>query len=81
MRERRDHLGPVEETLLLLGRQPVLDVLILEDLVEGAPPLVLAHDVPRDVLLGGASLEQKREKVLEPRHETRLYPGDEASFT
>jgi hypothetical protein len=75
VRERRDHLGPVEQPLLLLGRQPVLDVLVLEDLVERSSAVVLAHDVPRDVLFGRASLEQEREKVLEPRHETRLYPG------
>src|SRR5207342_215624 len=74
LRERRDHLRPVEEPLLLIGRQPVLDVLVLEDLVEGSSAVVLAYDVPRDVLFGGVSLEQEREKVLEPRHETRLYP-------
>jgi hypothetical protein len=73
--ESRDHLRPIEEPLLLLGREPVLDVPVLEDLVERPPPVVFAHDVPRDVLFGGASLEQEREKVLEPRHETRLYPG------
>ena len=38
--------------------------------------LVLADDVPRDVLFGGASLEEEREGVLEHCHETRLYPGD-----
>jgi hypothetical protein len=41
---------------------------------------VLPHDVARDVLLGGASLEEEREEVLEPRHQTRLYPGDEAQL-
>ena len=36
---------------------------------------LLAHDVAGDVLLGGAPREQKREEILEDRHETRLYPG------
>ena len=31
-RERLDDLGPVEQAPLLLGRQAVLDVLVLEDL-------------------------------------------------
>jgi hypothetical protein len=37
---------------------------------------VLTDHVPRDVLLGGAPLEEKREEVLERGHETRLYPGE-----
>ena len=45
-------LRPVEETALLLGRQAVLDVLVLDDLGERAPAVVLAYDVARDVLFG-----------------------------
>jgi hypothetical protein len=75
VRKGGDQLRPVEQPPLLLGREAVLDVLVLEDLVQGATALVLPHDVAGDVLLGGASLEEEREEVLEPRHETRLYPG------
>ena len=67
--------GPIEEAPLLLRRQPILDVLVLEDLLQASPALVLAHDVPSDVLLRGAALEEEREEVLEHGHETRLYPG------
>ena len=42
---------------------------------ERSPRVVLADDVPRDVLFRGAPREEKREHVLEPGHETRLYPG------
>ena len=55
MGERLDDLRAVEQPPLLLRRQAVLDVLVLEDLVERPPALVLADDVPRDVLFGGAS--------------------------
>ena len=73
--DRAHDLGAIEETPLLLGREPVLDVLVLEDLVERATAVVLANHVPGDVLLGGALLEQEREEILEYGHETRLYPG------
>ena len=57
------------------GVHAVLDVPVLEDLVQRPAALVLADDVPRDVLFCGAPREEKRERVLEPGHETRLYPG------
>ena len=43
--------------------------------VERAPAVVLADDVAGDVLLRRAAGEEEREDVLEPGHETRLYPG------
>ena len=67
--------GRSSSRLCCSGVEAVLDVLVLEDLVQRAAALVLAHDVACDVLFGGASLEEEREEVLEPRHETRLYPG------
>ena len=73
--ERLDDLRPIEQSALLLGRDAVLDVPVLEDLVQRPAALVLADDVPCDVLFCGASREQKRERVLEQGHETRLYPG------
>ena len=80
-RDRLHDLGSIEQTLLLLRRQPVLNILVRQDLIERPPSVVLPlHDVARDVLLGGASLEEEREEVLEPRHQTRLYPGDEAQL-
>ena len=75
VREGLDDLGPVEQPFLLFGRETVLDVLVLEDLAERPSAVVLTDDVPRDVLLRGRALEQEREKVLEHRHGTRLYPG------
>jgi len=53
--ERLDDLRPVEQTALLLRAQPVLDVLVVEDLGERPAPFVLADDVPGDVLFGRAS--------------------------
>ena len=73
--DRLDDFRTVEQALLLLGRQTVLDVAVLEDLFERATALVLTDHVPRDMLLSGASLEEKREEVLECGHEKRLYPG------
>ena len=75
MREGCDHLGTVEQSSLLLGVEAIRDVLVFEDLVQRASALVLAYDIAGDVLFGGASLEEKREEVLEHGHETRLYPG------
>ena len=43
-RERLDDLRAVEQPLDLLRREPVLDVLVLEDLLEAATPVVLADD-------------------------------------
>ena len=60
--ERLDDLRPVEQAALLLGREAVLDVLVLEDLVQRPAAVVLADDVPRDVLLCGAPREQERER-------------------
>ena len=74
-RDRSDDLGTIEQASLLLGRQPVLDVLVLEDLVERAAAVVLANHVACDVVFGGALLEQEREEILEYGHVTRLYPG------
>ena len=54
-RDRADDLGPVEQAPLLLGGEPVLDVLVLEDLVERAAAVVLADHVACDVLFGRAS--------------------------
>ena len=73
--DRSDDLGTIEQASLLLGRQPVLDVLVLEDLVERAAAVVLANHVACDVVFGGALLEQEREEILEYGHATRLYPG------
>jgi hypothetical protein len=73
-RNRADDLGPVEQSLLLFRREPILDVPVLEDLVERPSSLVLADHVHRDPLLLGAPLEEKREQVLEDLHRTRLYP-------
>src|SRR4029453_7530173 len=73
-RNRPDDLGPVERSLLLFRREPVLDVPVLEDLVERPSSLVLADHVHRDPLLLGAPLEEKRKEVLEDVHRTRLYP-------
>ena len=67
--------GPIEQAPLLLGGQPVLDVLVLEDLVERAAAVVLADHVACDVLFGRALLEEEREEILEYGHVTRLYPG------
>ena len=75
LREQFPHFRPIEEASLLLGRQAVLHVLVLEDVVQRPAPVVLAHDVPRNVLLRGPPREEEREHVLERRHEKRLYPG------
>ena len=70
-----DDLRAIEQAPLLLGGQPVLDVLVLEDLVERAATVVLADHVACDVLFGRALLEEEREEILEYGHVTRLYPG------
>ena len=45
-----DHLGPVEQTVHLLGRHPVRHVVVLQDLVQRPSATMLADDVLRDPL-------------------------------
>ncbi len=49
--ERVHDVGPVEQPPDLLGRAPVRDVVILQDLRERAATVVLADHVLRDPLL------------------------------
>jgi hypothetical protein len=44
---------------LLLRRQPVLDVTILEDLRQAATPPMLARDVRDDLFLRGTAREEE----------------------
>ena len=53
--ERLHDLGPVEQARLLLRREPVLHVAVLQDLGERAAAAVLAREVRDDLLLRGAS--------------------------
>jgi hypothetical protein len=62
-----DDLGPIEQTSLLLLRQAIHDVLVLQDLVERPSTVVLPDHVLRDPLLACRALEEKREEILE-RH-------------
>ena len=61
--ERVHDVGPVEQAALLLRRQAVLDVAVLQDLRQLAAPPVLARDVRDDLLLGRAPGEEERERV------------------
>lgn len=61
--ERAHDLGPVEQPCALLGRQPVDDVVVFEDLPERSPTAVLAHDVLRDALLLRRPLKEEREQL------------------
>jgi hypothetical protein len=60
-----NHLGTVEQALLLLRRQPVLDVPILEDLRRAAASRVLAGEVCDDLLLHRRRREEEGEGVSE----------------
>jgi hypothetical protein len=70
-------IGPVEQPGLLLRRQAVLDVAILQDLREVATASVLARHVRHNLFLRRASREEKRERITkqarQPRHRNRLY--------
>src|SRR6185437_10318411 len=72
--ERVDDLGAVEQARLLLRRQPVLHVPVLQDLRQPATAAVLAGEVRDDLLLRRASREEERERVphdaRQPRHGT-----------
>ena len=57
--ERVHDVGPFEQTTLLLRRQAVLDVTILEDLREVATAPVLTRDVRDDLFLRRAPGEEK----------------------
>ena len=70
--ERVNHLGTVEEPALLLRREAVLDVAVLEDLRERPPARVLPQHVRRDPILGARTRKEEGEGVpqkgREPRH-------------
>jgi hypothetical protein len=70
--ERTDELGPVEQARLLLWRQPVLHIPVLQDLGQPAAATVLAREVCDDLLLRRASGEEKCERIpkdaAQPRH-------------
>jgi hypothetical protein len=68
--DRADDLRAVEQTPPLLGRQPVLDVLVLHDLGERAAALVLPDHVGRHALLRRGTLEEERERISEPAQES-----------
>jgi hypothetical protein len=65
-------LRPVEHASLLLGRQSVVHVRVLEDVLDVAARGVLSQKVRRDVLFGGCLGEEEREGVAhearEPQH-------------
>ncbi len=71
--ESADHLGPVEEPIALLRGRSVLDVWVVEDLGQRAPPLVLADDVRRNTIDVSRPVEEVLEKVTDP-HRGQLYP-------
>ena len=73
--ERVDHLRTVEEPALLLRREPVLDVTILEDLGERTPARVLPQHVRRDPILGARTREEEGEGVPQEACEP-LHRGD-----
>ncbi len=57
--ERVHDVGTFEQAALLLRRQPVLDVAVLQDLCEAAAAPVLPRHVGDDLLLGGATGEEE----------------------
>jgi hypothetical protein len=57
--ERVHDVGPLEQPSLLLRRQAVLDVAILEDLREVAAAPVLTRHVRDDLFLRRAAREEK----------------------
>src|SRR5713226_6458529 len=64
--ERVHDLGPVEQAGLLLRREAVLDVPVLEDLRDPAPARVLAREVRHDLLLHRRPPELDGEGLPEP---------------
>jgi hypothetical protein len=68
-----NYFGPVEEPVALLWRRSVLDVRVVEDLGQRAPPLVLADDVRRNPI-DVARLVEEVPKEVADRHRGRLYP-------
>lgn len=67
--ERADDLGVVEQTVSLLGRRPIPDVWILEDLCEGAASPMLADHVGREPVELVGPREERRERVAEDLRE------------
>jgi len=65
--ESVDDVGPREHPLLLVGRQPVLDVRVLKDLVDAAPRAVLAQEIGHDRVLLRRPCEEERERTTEKR--------------
>jgi hypothetical protein len=68
-------LGAVEQPALLLWREPVLDVAILEDLRCPPASRVLAREVPDDLVLHRRLREEEREGGLQETSELR-HPVD-----
>src|SRR5581483_6156061 len=75
--ERVDHFRPREEPSLLVDREAVLQIRILEDRFDPAAVPVLAQQIRGDHLLALRSREEERERVpqegAQPQHVTRLY--------
>ncbi len=67
--ERMHDFGPVEQPCLLLRREAVLDVAILEDLRDPAPARVFPRQVGDDLLFDGGLREQEGEGAPEEARE------------
>jgi hypothetical protein len=67
--ESVNDVGARQHALLLLGRQPVLNVRILEDVVDAATCTVLAEEVGDNGVLARRSREEERERIPQERAE------------
>src|SRR5919198_2734161 len=74
---RRHDLGTFEQARSLLGRRPVADVWVLEDLRERASAGVLAEHVADEELLLLRRAEQKADRV--PALDAHVSPLDSAA--
>ena len=63
--ERVEHVGTVQQSLDLLGAQAVRHVVILEDVVQRTPAMMLADHVLRDALFALRARPEKRERALD----------------
>jgi hypothetical protein len=77
--ECADDVRPRKHPLLLLVRQAILDVRVLEDLVHTATCAVLAQEIRHDGILAGRPREEEREGVpkkrAEPQHDVDCIVG------
>jgi hypothetical protein len=61
--DRADQVRSVEQPTLLLRREPIPDVSVVEDVVERTAAVVLAHHIRAHAVLHGRASEEKGERI------------------